>query len=157
MSTNHPGEGSEHGPQPAVAMGKWITKPIKVIVTPKAGGNANQIDCDLTPGDHASAPYVPDTDTIKLPVNEGPFRIQFELAGGLEWNEDNPFNTSRAAGCPPGNKKANDDEQIFRQPADKTTLTVLNLNDGNPIRIQFRMNFANGTYCDPIMDNSGRT
>ena len=157
MDDEDHGQSGARGPKPQIAAGKWITKPIKVIVTPTGGGHGNQIDCDLTPGDHASAPYVPTTDKISLPQNDGPFRIEFELAGNLEWDEDNPFNTSRAAGCPLASKKTNDNEQIFLQPADKSTLTVLNLNDGNAAKIQFRMNFSDGTYCDPILENGGRT
>lgn len=155
--SEHGPKGKGNGPSPAAAMGKWITKPIKVVVTPNGTVHGNQIDCDLSPGDHASRPYVPTTDSIRLPQNDGPFRIEFELAGGLEWDPDNPFNTSRAAGCPAGSKRTNDNEQIFLQPADPSTLTILNLNDGDAARIQFRMNFANGTYCDPIMENGGRT
>jgi len=148
-------KGRGRGPTPAVAMGKRITKPIKVLVTPNGGSNGKQIDCDLAPGDNASRPYVT-KDKVTLTKDEGPFRIEFEL-DGLYWDEDNPFNTSRAAGCPPGNKKTNDNEQIFLQPANGRSLVVLNLNDGDACRIQFRMNFADGTYCDPILENGGRT
>jgi hypothetical protein len=153
MNQRH-GEGGGHGPQPVVPMGKWITKPIKIKVKKKGVVSGKEIECDILPDDPGSNGYVTG-NKIKLPKDDGPFRIQFKL-DGLEWDEDNPFNTSRN-GCPPAGGKTNDDAQIFLQPATQNSLTILNLNDGDECQIHYRMNFADGTYCDPIMDNGGRT
>jgi hypothetical protein len=154
MSDNDMAHTGGRGPQQAI-LAKWITKPLKVLVKPTGAIHGHEIECELEPGDNASRPYVT-KDTIRLTKDEGPFRVQF-LLDDLEWDEDNPFNTTRAAGCPPAGAKTNDDEQIFLQPANGKSLTVLNLNDGDACKIRFRMNFADGTYCDPIMDNGGRS
>jgi hypothetical protein len=122
---------------------------VKVHVR-KTGENGHQIQCEILP-DPGSEGYVSNNE-INLTPNGGPFRIQFRLEDPLDWDTAEPINTSQA-GCP--GKHTNDDQQIFLQSPNGKFLTILNLNGGDPCTIHYRMNFADGTYCDPIMNNGG--
>jgi hypothetical protein len=144
---------SEQGLMHSAAAGKPTAKAIKVKVT-KTGGSGNNIDCTIEPADPGSGPYV-SGNRIGLPKNDGPFRIEFTLTN-LEWDPDNPF-TTRANNCPPVGAKANYDEQIFLQSPKDKSLTIVNLNAFDPCEVHYRMNFSDGTSCDPIMDNGGNT
>lgn len=144
---------SEQGLKHSAAVGKPTAKLIKVKVT-KTGGSGNNVDCTIEPDDPGSGPYV-SGNKIGLPNNNGPFRIQFRLTN-VDWDPNNPF-TTRVNNCPSPGAKTNYDEQIFLQSPNGKSLTILNLNGLDPCEIHYRMNFSDGTSCDPIMDNGGNT
>jgi hypothetical protein len=137
-----------HGNTQTLA-GKDNASPIKVHVH-KVSQTGQKVECQILP-DAGYEHYVSNNE-INLTENGGPFRIEFRLEDPLEWDGADPMNTSQA-GCP--GKHTNDDQQIFLQSPNGKFLTILNLNGGDPCTIHYRMNFLDGSYCDPIMNNGG--
>lgn len=148
-------------PQPAHGFDKGVNAPhqkedrttmIKALVR-EVDRTGDEIICEILPDGGSSATYVRN-NLITLPAGEGPFRIRFRLEG-LAWDPDHPIATAKGK-CPAG-KKANENEQIFFQLPNDRDLTIINLNAGDACQVHYRMNFDDGTYCDPIMDNGGNS
>ena len=116
------------------------------------GSHPNEITCSIT-GKPGSEHYVTG-NKISLPSFAGPFEIKFQLAGDLDWQDHDAFNTQKG-NCPPRGTHCKD--QIWLQPPNGKELSILNLNGGQKCKVHYRMNFADGTYCDPIMDNGGNS
>ena len=126
---------------------------IEVLVTKTGDGQKpNEILCSITPK-RGSEHYV-NNNTITLPGYGGPFEVIFDLVEPLEWQESDPFDSQKGT-CPPRGGSCTD--QIWLQPPNGSSLSVLNLNGGSPCEVHYRMNFADGTWCDPIMDNGGNS
>lgn len=116
------------------------------------GKKPNEIICSITP--KAGSEHYVSNDTITLPSFTGPFQITFDVVEPLEWQDHDPFNTEKG-NCPARGGTCKD--QIWLQPADGSELSVLNLNSGQKCKVHYRMNFADGTWCDPVMDNGGNS
>lgn len=117
-----------------------------------AGPEPNEILCSITPKP-GSEHYV-SHDKIELPSYGGPFAIEFELRPPLDWQAADPFDTHKGS-CPPRGDNCND--QIWQQSPSGKNLTILNLNGGSKCEIHYRMNFSDGSWCDPIIDNGGNS
>ena len=116
------------------------------------GPGTNEVLCSITPKP-GSVHHV-SKNKISLPSYGGPFQIKFELKSPLDWETSDPFDTQEGT-CPERGSHCND--QIWMQSPNGKTLSILNLNGGSRSEIHYRMNFANGTWCDPIMDNGGNS
>lgn len=123
----------------------WVTKT-------GTGPQQNEIQCSVTPKP-GSEHYV-NGNRIGLPSYGGPFAVEFELKSPLDWQATDPFDTQKGT-CPQRGTNCND--QIWLQPPNGRKLTILNLNGGSRCEVHYRMNFADGSWCDPIMDNGGNS
>lgn len=123
----------------------WVTKE-------SAGSKPNEIICSITPKP-GSEHYVAD-DEINLPSYGGPFQVTFELKPPLNWQASDPFDTQKGT-CPA--RGGNCSDQIWQQPPNGKTLSILNLNGGSRCDVHYRMNFDDGTWCDPVMNNGGNS
>jgi len=125
---------------------------VKIRVEPDGGPKGKDQKCHIKDdgGTHPSA-KVKD-NKITLDAKAGPFIIEFKLTGNLDWAEKNPFLVKKGE-CP--GEGEFEREQIWIQPPDGKKLTVLDLNSGKGCELHYRMNFADGTSCDPIIENGG--
>jgi hypothetical protein len=124
---------------------------INVYVTPELQqGDAVFCEIDRAPG---TPGHFVRGGAVKLPAG-GQYEINFILqtgqVPGLEFDANDPF-CSDPNTCPaPGQ---NDGQYTNPRVTAPTTLTV----DADPApprnAVHYRLNFSNGTYCDPIIIN----
>lgn len=119
---------------------------------PPKQGNATPIKCELKEL-RTSGKGGLQSDKIVLDPGEGPFCIELKLDGSLDWDQAEPLWIQEGA-CPGSNQIASQQIWLDRKPNGKT-ITLLNMNVGNPCELHYRMNFSEGYYCDPIMQNGG--
>lgn len=89
---------------------------------------------------------------IELDSQQGPFVIKFELDNSLDWDANDPF-WIRQGSCP-GSKQI-DNKQIWAGDAKGKSVTIMDMNVDAPCTLKYRMNFDDGTYCDPVIENGG--
>lgn len=114
---------------------------IEISVQPQLQGN--DVECDITGQDVVD-------DAIRLP-KEGTFEIGFNLdpTGAWSWNESDPF-CARPAKCPPVGSPQHGLLSVTGTPTAKR-FTVEARPTGSARIFHYRLNFANGKTCDPIV------
>jgi hypothetical protein len=116
----------------------------------RTGGHGANVQCDIS-GD----PKYVASNAIFLPTNEGDFEISFKLdpASGLSW--DGRAFCADVGKCPhgpaqdPGHPKG----QFTASAPAGETLTVHAAGQGKRSVAHYRLDFAGGDSCDPIIIN----
>lgn len=88
---------------------------------------------------------------IRLDGTFGPFLITFEL-DNLDWHAEEPF-WIKQGGCPSSSHV--DKKQIWVGDAKAKSVTIMDMNVDQPCKLKYRMNFSDGTWCDPVIENGG--
>lgn len=127
---------------------------VQFTVTPQPPADGNEIECDITGGSNVV------DDAIKLPKGNG-YLIEFVLhdpTSTYQWapivttgpDKSTPF-VARNGKCPKEGKPKN--SNYAPQSIAGTTLTVAApaTPHGRDETIHYRLNFANGDTCDPII------
>lgn len=127
-----------------------MTVPIKVQVTPLLRqGTSVYCDIDAAPG--TPGKFVKGGN-IKLPAG-GEYDLTFELqpgnVSGLQFNSSDPF-CSDSNNCP---QMGQQNSQYSNATANGTTLTVHAKPAQPKNACHYRLNFADGSSCDPIIIN----
>jgi hypothetical protein len=138
----------------------WMTK-VKVEPLFRDG---NEVQCRIT-GDHvedSEPPLPPNTPVVHVPLKRS-VRIIFELvpgeAGTLSFHRDKPF-CNQLHRCPPelpGGNENHPFKVVDRDPYDTTHITVSGEPVPAPLVNYYRLNFDDGSSCDPIIRNGGTT
>lgn len=124
---------------------------VSVDVTPMLQ-QGNEIFCEIDPSQGTPGKFVKG-GVIKLPAG-GQFDLTYNLKAGdipgLQFDAADPF-CSDASTCPaPG---AQNGQYANPRVTAPTTLSV----EAAPVpprnAVHYRLNFSNGTYCDPIIIN----
>lgn len=104
--------------------------------------NGNEVECDLKGAEVTD-------DAIFLPQS-GDYDINFKLdaAGAASWDTNDPF-CAKNGKCPP--PKAAAHGQVTLKSVSAKTLTVTAKAPGQRNVVHYRLNFADGTTCDPII------
>ena len=127
-------------------------QPIEVHVTPELQqGSTVFCEIDRAPG---TPGHLVKGGAIKLPPG-GQYEINFVLqpgqVPGLQFDANDPF-CADANNCPvPGDNNAQYSSPRVDPAGTKLTIDA----DPSPPRnaVHYRLNFTNGTYCDPIIIN----
>jgi hypothetical protein len=134
------------------ASGSSSLETIVIEVSPNGPPDGNgERQCTLTQrsaGPHGRL----NGQDVELDPTYGPFLIKFELDNSLDWDSNNPFWIRR--GSCPGSKYV-DHKQIWSGGAKGKVVTIMDMNVDAPCTLRYRMNFDDGTYCDPIIENGG--
>lgn len=113
----------------------------------RVGGSGNDVDCDI------SAAGKSDDNAIFLNLNQ-PYEVTFRLQGnpGFGFHRTNPFGTNRGK-CPPASATAHAPFRVtaFPSNANPHTFTVAVTPVTGRAVTYYRLNFDNGTSCDPII------
>lgn len=123
---------------------------VQYAVTPLPPADGNEIECDVVGNNVVDG-------AIRLPKGNG-YIIQFALndpTGTYQWAAQTPHSTpftARNGKCPKAGKSANGSYRVTS--ASNSTLIVVEApaTPGNRDEvIHYRLNFANGHTCDPII------
>ena len=126
---------------------------LKVRVTPVGEiPDTGPVECDITSPGGGNGWKVEDNE-IHLEKAEGPFCIQFDLDNDLDWDVDDPIWIQEDI-CPEGACPRPDQIWIFKNPR-RELLTIMDMNVGDGCRFKYRLNFTDGRYCDPVIENGG--
>ena len=121
---------------------------IDLTVTPQ-NKNGNDVQCSIS-----GPTEFMDGQAIKLPLSEDEYRLKFRLADGgrvkVDWDNGNPFATKKGGGCPDKHEK---DDQFHGIQANGDTVTVIANGQDRKSVVHYRMNFADGSSCDPMIKN----
>lgn len=127
---------------------------IKVKVTPTGPSlPTGEIPCEIRAVGNTSGGKVED-NKIKLDREEGPFCLQFDLDHSLEWAADGDLIWIMEDECPTSASYV--PEQIWIDKTPKNgVLTIMDMNVDDRCELHYRLNFADGHFCDPVIENSG--
>jgi len=127
---------------------------IKVKVTPSGPAlPTGEIPCDIRAVGNPSGGKV-NNNRIELDRGEGPFCLQFDLDHSLNWTSEGDPIWVRQNECPMNASYVPDQIWIDKTPKNGV-LTIMDMNVGDHCTLHYRLNFANGQFCDPVIENSG--
>lgn len=117
---------------------------INLKVTPGAKIGQNELECDIT----GHKDYVVD-DAVMLPHDKD-FKLVFELDQNaqVKWDRNNPFG-AKTGKCPPTNAQAH--SHIKKTSVNDRTLEVEARAPNKRSVVHYRLNFDDGSTCDPII------
>ncbi len=126
---------------------------MKVRVTPTGPAlPSGEIPCDITYPGHGNGGTVKDNRII-LKKGEGPFCLQFDLQG-LDWATDEDPIWVQEGTCPTGACSPPEQVWVWKEHKDRVA-TMMDMNVGDQCELHYRLNFANGQFCDPVIENGG--
>lgn len=117
----------------------------------------NDVQCKIT-GEHvkdSTPPLPPKTRVIELPLDEGN-TIIFDLAPGqgpnLYFHPQKPFYSQKTR-CPPEYPAGNENRPylVDHAASEPTQITVRGSAVKVPLVTYYRLNFSDGSSCDPII------
>ena len=127
---------------------------IKVKVRPANGiPPTGEVACDITVVGNSSGGKV-ENNKITLDRGEGPFCLQFDLDHSLEWATDVDPIWLQKDSCPDNACSVPDQIWVDKTPR-KGVLTIMDMNVGDGCELHYRLNFTEGRYCDPVIENGG--
>lgn len=112
---------------------------VEINVTPR-DACGHDVECDIAGHDVID-------DAIIL-AKERTFQINFNLQGPKQWDKANPFN-ARSGKCPRQDAPAHGQYDVVACTDKK--LTIEARAPGRKSIVHYRLNFADGTTCDPII------
>lgn len=126
---------------------------IKVKVKPSGTiPPTGEVPCDIK--DAGSSGGRVEGNKIKLDDGEGPFCIQFVLDNDLEWATNGDPIWIQKDACPQDACSVPDQIWVDKTPKNGI-LTIMNMNVGDRCELHYRLNFTDGRFCDPIIENGG--
>jgi hypothetical protein len=127
---------------------------IKVKVTPSGTiPPTGAVACDIRAVGNPTGGKV-EKNKIELFEGEGPFCLQFDLDNRLEWATQGDLIWIQKNACPEDTCPVPDQMWIDKTPNNRV-LTIMDMNVGEPCTFHYRLNFSDGRYCDPVIENSG--
>lgn len=127
---------------------------IKVKVTPiEPIPTTGHVPCHITLLGSAGGGHV-GGDKITLDPEEGPFALQFDLDHRLDWAAEGDLIWLQLGECPTGACPLPSQIWVSQKPNDRV-LTIMNMNVGERCTLHYQLNFTNGRYWDPVIENGG--
>ena len=127
---------------------------IKVRVTPRGAiPPTGEVVCDITLVGNAGGGHVAN-NTITLDPDEGPFALQFDLDHRLDWAAQGDLIWLQENECPEDACPVPSTIWLS-QTQNNHVLTIMNMNVGAACDLHYRLNFTDGRYCDPVIENGG--
>lgn len=127
---------------------------IKVKVTPiEPIPSTGEVACNITVLGSAGGGHVAG-NRIKLDPEEGPFALQFDLDHRLDWATQGDLIWLQEDSCPTGACSVPSQIWVDETPNNRV-LTIMNMNVGERCVLHYRLNFTNGRFCDPVIENGG--
>lgn len=127
---------------------------IRVKVTPSGTiPPTGEVACNLTVLGNSGGGKVTG-NTITLDSDKGPFALQFDLDRSLDWATEGDLIWVQENQCPTSSCSVTRQVWVDETPNNRV-LTIMNMNVGDPCELHYRLNFTNGRFCDPVIENGG--
>jgi hypothetical protein len=127
---------------------------IKVKVMPSGTiPQTGEVACNLTVLGNTGGGKVTGNN-IELDHAKGPFALQFDLDRSLDWATSGDLIWLLEGSCPMDVCPVPNQIWIDNTPRNRV-LTIMDMNTGPKCELHYRLNFTDGRYCDPVIENGG--